>query len=119
MTFTIVVSRKVYLAALILITLLALFVAGSRWVRAQSLCEYTYFTTVCIKGDGSMRVVGDPADCKAKEEPAFLVNAQKLQCILGPMDNGFQEALGDETAARMAADDELWEAIEALQAPAP
>jgi len=66
-----------------------------------------------------MRVIGNPADCKAKEVPAFLVNAEKLNCILGPMASNFQGALDQETTDRIAADDEIWQAIEALQPPAP
>lgn len=105
----IVISRRIYLPALIVAALLIGLVIGSIGVGAQGLCEYVTYTTVCIKGDGSMRVVGNPVECKeSKEVPAFLANQQVLECLLGY-----------EVQARMGADDELWRAIEALQPSAP
>lgn len=43
-----------------------LLVGGSRWVSAQ-VGEYDLFVIVCVKNDGSIRVVLDPAECKVKE----------------------------------------------------
>lgn len=96
MTFTIVVSRKILISALIVVLLLALFIAGSRWVSAQGGTEYGLYTIICVKQDGSMRVVGDQAECKTKELPGALVNSGQFIAL--------SAALADEKTDRMAAD---------------
>ncbi|MGB3714179.1 MAG: hypothetical protein WA996_07095 [Candidatus Promineifilaceae bacterium] len=96
MTFTIVVSRKILISALIVVVLFALFIAGSRWVSAQGGTEYGLYTIICVKQDGSLRVVEDPAGCKAKEMPGALVNAGQFVSLSADLAN--------ERTNRMAAD---------------
>ena len=86
MTLTIVISRRVYLAALIVASLLILFTIGSMWVSAQGLCEYVTYVPVCVdEVDGTMRVAA-PEDCVEGEVGISLVHEQKLTCILSPLE---------------------------------
>ena len=110
-----VISRRIYVPALIVAALLIVLVLGSSLVRAQGLCEYISYTNVCVRPFGIMRVVANPADCTDREVPGALVNQQKFECILGAMMGDFQDALDDEAAARTAADADLEARIEALE----
>jgi hypothetical protein len=101
----IVIPRRIYLPALIVVSLLVALVIGSVGIRAQGICEYVTFTTVCVRPDGAIRIVADPAECKNKEEVGYLANKDILTC-----------ALGYEEVARTAADTALEGRISDLEA---
>jgi hypothetical protein len=85
MPSAIVVSRRIYLSALVVALLLILVVIGSGWVRAQGLCEYVPATAVCIDDKhGTIRAVLDPNDtCTDRETPALLAHKGPLCCAMG------------------------------------
>jgi hypothetical protein len=86
----IVVSRRIYVPALIVAALLIVLVLGSSFVRAQGGCEYVTYTNVCIRPFGIMRVVASPDDCTDREVSAALVNRDFFECALYGMEARFE-----------------------------
>jgi hypothetical protein len=93
MPSTIVVSRRIYLPALIVASLLITILIGSSLVRAQGLCEYVLGVGVCIDDKtGEMRVVIDPTDpCTKHETPALLAHAFGVCSQVGDLERDIRD----------------------------
>jgi len=101
-------KSKFFFIGALLILLLAI---GVTWVSAQGIDEYGLFTLVCVKGDGSMKVVSDFADCKDKELHGALVNYGQFLVMAGKITN-----LETQVDSLEADSGELQTQIDGLQA---
>ena len=80
----IVVTRRIYLPALIVAALLIALVIGSLPTRAQGTIEYAYYV-VCWRADGAIRIVAGPDDCRRSEQVGALLNIVAYTDLIAPM----------------------------------
>ena len=85
--------------------LLCLLATGVTWVVAQS--EGTILA--CAAKDGSLRLIADPEECKAKETTLEWYSLERVDELLA----GLQAALGAEGASRAGVDSNLQANIDA------
>jgi hypothetical protein len=80
----IVVSRRIYLPALIVAVLLIALVIGSLTTRAQGTIEYPIMV-ICWREGGAIRVVAEPEECRGTEQAGALLTGFAYTQWIEPM----------------------------------